>query len=162
VRFTAATEYGDTIGSFDVTGTAVQIDHVQMGGALNTLFDNLVNDDVFTFVSGDGINNNNVTVNVGTSAEALYLSGVANEGMNNANLGNAAAIAAEFNAEFNLIAANGESTLLVINDTNLNSASIWQWTQTAGGTTEIDISELVRIATVNANGTLTTTGVDLF
>lgn len=163
VRFFATSEYGDTITNFDATGiTAAQIDHVQFGGALNTQFDNLVNNDVFTFVTGDGINNNNVAVNVVTGAEALYLSGAATEGVTNANLGSAAAVAAEFNAEFNITSAVGESTLLVINDTNANSTSLWQWTQAVGGTAEIDASELVRMGTVSANGILQLSSLDFF
>ena len=52
-----------------------------------------------------------------------------------ANLDSAAAVSTEFNAEFALTAANGEATLLVINDTNANSAAVWQWIQAGGGET---------------------------
>jgi Ca2+-binding RTX toxin-like protein len=159
IRYAASTEYGDLVNNFDSTGTAAQIDHVQFGGALNTLFDNVINNDVFNFATGDGVNNNNVAVNT-AAVEALYLSGAATEGVTVANLGVAAAVAAEFNAEFNITSADGESTLLVINDTNANSAALWQWTQIAGGTAEIDVGELVRIGTINSNGTISLNSFD--
>ena len=53
--------------------------------------------------------------------------------MVNGSLTNATLVANEFNAEFNLTAADGEATLLVINDTNATSAAIWQWIQAGGG-----------------------------
>ena len=49
VRFTAATDYGDTVSNFDVTGTSAQVDVVQFTGALNMLFDDVTNDDSFAF-----------------------------------------------------------------------------------------------------------------
>jgi hypothetical protein len=96
---------------------------------------------------------------VSTTFEALYLNGTSNEGVNNNQLGIASSIAAEFNQEFAITAADGESTLLVINDLNGNSAAVWQWvqnTQTAGNTAEIDTNELTLIAIINANATITT------
>jgi hypothetical protein len=68
---------------------------------------------------------NFTAANVSTTFEALYLNGTSNEGVNNNQLGIASSIAAEFNQEFAITAADGESTLLVINDLNGNSAAVW-------------------------------------
>jgi Ca2+-binding RTX toxin-like protein len=157
VKMLAATDYGDTVTGFGATGA---VDHLQFGAALNALFDNATNDDIFQFASGDGINNNNAAVNVG-SVEALFLSGAANEGVANGSLNTAGTVATEFNNEFAITAALGEATLLVINDTNSNSASVWQWTQGAGGTAEVDAAELSLIARIDANATVTTGSFDL-
>jgi len=155
ILFNADTEFGDTVNNFDANGTqATGNDAIAFGGALNTLFDDGINNDIFSFVSGDNVNNNNVAVNLNGTVEGLWLSGANNEGVSNAQLGNAAQVASEFNAEFNITAANGEATLLVINDTNSNSASVWQWVQAAGGSAEIDASELTLIALINANATI--------
>ncbi len=59
VRFTAATDYGDTVSNFDVTGTSAQVDVVQFTGALNVLFDDVTNNDFFAFAIGNGTNNDN-------------------------------------------------------------------------------------------------------
>ena len=154
VRFTAATDYGDTVSNFDVTGTSAQVDVVQFTGALNTLFDDVTNDDIFTFASGNGINNDNVAVNLNT-VEALYLSGTNNEGVANANLGSASVVAAEFNNEFAITSSNGQDALLVINDTDGNSFAVWQYVESTGGA-EIAAAELTLIGIFNANGTATT------
>jgi len=105
-----------------------------------------------------------VAVNLDTTIEALFLGGAPGEGVANANLTIAAAVAAEFSAEFDITAAAGESALLVINDTDANSASIWQYTEStgaAGGATEISASELTRVAVVNSNAAITTGNLDL-
>ncbi len=160
IRFSAATEYGDTINNFDANGT---VDRVDFGGALNTLFDDLGNNDNFTFNAANAAgNNSNQAVNLNNTIEALILDGSANSGVTTANLGVAGAVATEFNAEFAMTAANGEETLLVINDTAGNSAAIWQWVQTAGGTAEIDVNELALIGIVNANATVGTGSFDFF
>jgi Ca2+-binding RTX toxin-like protein len=163
VRFGAATEFGDTISNFDATGTAGQIDMVHLTSALNTLFDDGTLDDNFTFVSGDGVNagaSGGVTVvDLNGTNEALFLSGANNEGVTSANLNSAAAVATEFNAEFTLTAANGEATLLVINDIDTNDASVWRWIQAGGG--EIAAGELTLIGYIdNANATVTTASFD--
>ena len=132
VRFTAATDYGDTVSNFDVTGTGAQVDVVQFTGALNTLFDDATNDDTFTWASGNGINNDNAAVNLNT-VEALYLGGTNNEGVANASLGSASLVAAEFNSEFAITASNGQDALLVINDTDANSFAVWQYVESTGG-----------------------------
>ncbi|HKU93797.1 MAG TPA: VCBS domain-containing protein, partial [Vineibacter sp.] len=154
VRFTAASDYGDTVSNFDVTGTSTQVDVVQFTGSLNTLFDDVANNDVFTFASGNGINNDNVAVNL-NAVEALYLSGTNNEGVGNASLGSASAVAAEFNSEFAITSSNGQDALLVVNDTDGNGFAVWQYTESTGGA-EISAAELTLIGVFQANGTATT------
>jgi Ca2+-binding RTX toxin-like protein len=158
VRFAEAGEFGDTISQFDATGGAGTADRVEFTSALNTLFDDGTNDNNIAFVTDNNTNNDNVAVNLNGTIEALFLDGANTEGVTNANLGVAAQVAAEFNAEFAITAADGEATILVVNDTNGNSASIWQWVQTAGGTAEIDVNELALIGIVNANATVTAAG----
>ena len=87
------------------------VDHIQFGSALNTLFDNANPDDMFQFASGNGLDNDNAAVNLG-SFEALFL-GTNGEGVTNGNLSNAVSVATEFNLEFAITAAMGEATLLV-------------------------------------------------
>jgi hypothetical protein len=125
------------------------------------LFDNGTNNDVVAFVSGDGVNNNNVAVTLsGAGAtEALFLNGANNEGVQNNQLTSAATVAQELNNKFALTAANGEATLLVINDTDGNSAAVWQWVRAGGG--EITAGELTLIAIINANATVQTTDFGL-
>jgi hypothetical protein len=154
VRFTAATDYGDTVSNFDVTGTSAQVDVVQFTGALNTLFDDVTNDDTFTFASGNGINNDNAAVNLNT-VEALYLGGTNNEGVANASLGSASLVAGEFNNEFAITSSNGQDALLVINDTDGSSFAVWQYVESTGGA-EISAAELSLIGIFNANGAATT------
>jgi Ca2+-binding RTX toxin-like protein len=158
VRFTATADYGDTISQFDANGGVGVADRVEFTAALNTLFDDGTNDDNIAFVTDNNINNDNAAVNLNGTNEALFLDGANTEGVTTASLGVAAQVAAEFNAEFAITAADGEATLLVINDTNGNSASIWQWIQTPGGTAEIDVNELALIGIVNANATITAAG----
>ncbi len=155
ILYTLAADFdpGDVINNFDATGATTEIDRVAFGGDLNTLFDDVTNDDIIAFVSGDGVDGGNTAVDLNTTAEALYLSGNNGEGVTNANLGSANAVRNEFNAEFALTAADGESTLLVINDTDGNSAAIWQFLQNGGG--EINADELTLIGIVNANATVT-------
>jgi len=164
IRYSDTLDFGDTVTNFDATGTAAQVDRFEFGGALNTAYDDGNNNNAVLFASGNG-GAGTVTVTVGQAnahAEALYLSGANGEGVTNADLTDAALVAAAFNAEFNITAANNEDALLVINDTNGNSASIWQWIQTAGGGAEVDANELTLIGTVTANGTVTTASFDFF
>ena len=162
VRFGAASEFGDTITNFDANGTAAEIDMVQLTGVLNTLFDDGTDDDNFTFVTDDNVNNNNVAVDLNGTIEALFLDGANGEGVTSGggnNLDSATAVANEFNAEFALTAADGEATLLVINDTDVNDAAVWQWIQAGGG--EITAGELTLIGYINnANATVTTASFD--
>ena len=134
IRFAAATEFPDRVTNFDANGTA---DRVEFGGALNTAWDDGLANDNFLFVSGNG-GAGAVAATVGqrnANAEALRLTGVNGEGVISANLGSAAAVATAFNNEFTITAANGEDALLVVNDTNGNSFSAWQWIQAGGGET---------------------------
>ena len=158
IRFSNATEYGDTITNFDANGTE---DRVDFGGALNALFDDGTNNDNFAFVTGNGANGGNTAVDLNGATEALILDGANGEGVANANLGSAAAVATEFNAEFAITAAAGEATVLVVNDTNGNSASVWQYLED-GVTAEIQVGELTLIVTVNANATVAANNFDFF
>ena len=159
VRFSARTDYGDTVSGFDVTGTAGQIDRVQLGGALNTTFDDMGSNDAFAFAVGNGANNGNTTANLNTTVEALYLAGTNGEGVTNAQLRSASAVATEFNAEFNISATNGQDALLVVNATDSDSFALWQWVQT-GGNLEIDQAELTLIGVFDANGNVGTSAFD--
>ena len=161
-RFSATTEFGDVVSNFDANGTAAQDDRVEFTGALNTAYDDGNNNDAILFASGNGgAGTVNVTVGQGNAdIEALMLTGAGGEGVTTANLGNAGLVAAAFNNEFVLTAANGEDALLVINDTNGNSFSVWQWIQAGGG--ETSAAELTRIGTFTGNGTVTTGILTLF
>jgi hypothetical protein len=76
------------------------------------------------------------------------------DGVSAANLTNAGAVASEFNAEFNMTASVGETTLLVINDLagsgNQNQTALWLYTEN-GTTAEIQTGELQLLGIVNAN-----------
>jgi hypothetical protein len=163
VIFTGTGDFGDTISSFDSDGG--QQDQIHLSGvSLDTLFDDGTDNDAIAFVSDNGTDNDNVAVNLNGTNEGLFLDGANSEGVANASLRDADAVAAEFSAEFSITAANGESSLLVINDTNANSASIWQYTEAggaAGGANEISGSELTLIAVVNSNAAITTGNLDL-
>ena len=164
IRFSTTDEFGDTITNFDATGTAAQVDRVEFGNGLNTAWDDRTLDDNVQFATGNGALGT-VTVDMDTTAEALLLTGAGGEGVTTANLGNTALVAAAFNAEFAITAADGEDALLVINDTNGNSASVWQWVQNTtvvGNTAGVDANELTLIGVVNANATVTTASFDFF
>jgi Ca2+-binding RTX toxin-like protein len=157
IRFSATTEFGDTVTNFDANGT---VDRVDFLGALNTAYDDGLNNNNFLFVSGNGAAGA-VTVTVGqadANAEALILTGANGEGVTTANLGSAAAVATAFNNEFAITAANGEDAVLVVNDTNGNSFSVWQWIQAGGG--ETAAGELTLIGIFTANATVTTASFD--
>ena len=142
--------------------TASQNDLVQFTGGLNTAFDDAGNDNNFTFASGNGAAGS-VSVTVGTTsgnAEALILSGANSEGVAGANLNSASAVASAFNAEFTISAGTGQDAILVINDTDGNNFSVWQWVQLAGGGSEVDASELQLIGVFSANGTVTASSFD--
>jgi Ca2+-binding RTX toxin-like protein len=160
MRFGAVTEFGDTISNFDVDGTDAQDDRIEFTGALNTAYDDRVNDDNFQFASGNGSDGGNTAANLNTTFEALYLSGSASEGVTNANLSNATAVATEFNAEFAITASTGEDALLVINDTDNNSFALWQYVEN-GSTAEIQAGELTLIGIFNANAAVSTSNFDL-
>ena len=154
IRINAVADYGDIINNFDTDNALITLDdQIQIGDVLNTLFDDGTLDDNIAWVGGNGVDGGNFAVDLNTTIEALILGGANNEGVSFANLTNATAVAAEFNAEFALTAADGEATLLLINDTDSNSAAIWQWTQAGGG--EMAAGELTLIGVVNANATIT-------
>ena len=155
VRFSTVGEYGDTVLNFDTVGAAND-DEVEFGGALNTAFDDGNSDDNFLFVTGNGAAGT-VAVTVGqanANAEALLLTGANGEGVLNALLGNAASVAAAFNAEFAITAANGEEALLVVNDTDSTNFALWQWIQAGGGEIDAAGTELTHIGTFQANATV--------
>lgn len=167
IRFTAVSEFGDTINTFQATGGVGVRDLVQFGGVFNTPgsandLDDGNNNNRVSFITGNGANGGNTAVTLNGAIEGLFLDGQNDEGVTFANLRNAGLVAAEFNNEFAITAANGEATLLVINDTNANSASVWQWVQTAGGTAEIDANELTLIGVINADATVTTASFTFF
>ncbi|WP_052810734.1 peroxidase family protein [Variovorax paradoxus] len=160
-RFSATNEFGDVVSNFDANGpTAAGDDRIEFGGALNTAWDDGNNNDNFLFGTGNGAGGTvNVTVGQGNGdIEALLLTGAGGEGVTTANLGNAAAVAAAFNSEFAITAANGEDALLVINDTNGNSFSLWQWVQAGGG--ETSAAELTLIGTFSANAAVVAANFD--
>jgi Ca2+-binding RTX toxin-like protein len=161
IRFGVETEGVDTVSNFDATGTAAQVDRVEItnvGGILHDEYDDGINDNNFQFASSNS-GAGTVTVNL-AAIEALMLTGaVAAEGVTTANLGNAAAVATAFNNEFVITAANGEFTMLVVNDTDGNSFSVWDFAQADGG--EISAAELLLLGTFSANATVTTASFDL-
>ncbi len=159
-RFSATAEFGDTVNNFDANGADGVDDRVEFGGALNTAYDDGNDNNDFLFASGNG-SGGTVNVTVGqanANIEALLLTGVGGEGVTTANLGNAAAVSAAFNAEFVITAAAGEDALLVINDTNGNSFSLWQWVQAGGG--ETSAGEITLIGTFNANAAVSAGNFD--
>ena len=160
IQFSAATNFGDTITNFDANGTVDRIDFL---GALNTAYDDGLANDNFLFAQGTA-GAPTTTAIVGqadTEVEALLLV----SGVTTANLGSAAAVSAAFNAEFNLFTtggvnpvANGEDALLVVDASDGNGFSVWQWIQAGGG--ETAAAELTLIATVAGNATVTTASFD--
>ena len=160
IRFTSIAEFGDTVTNFDANGTVDRVDRVEFSGALNTAYDDINDNDSFAFVSGNGTSG---TTNARTSNwtyEALFLVGTGTEGVTNVKLADPAAVASAFNLEFNITADNGQDALLVINDTDGNSAAVWQWVQSSNGG-EISADELQLIAILNANATATTNSIGL-
>ncbi len=159
-RFSATSEFGDTVVNFDANGADGVDDRVEFSGALNAAWDDGNNNDNFLFASGNnGAGTVNATIGQGNGdIEALLLSGVGGEGVATANLGNAGLVSAAVNAEFVITAANGEDALLVVNDTNGNSFSLWQWNQAGGG--ETAAAELSLIGIFTANAAVTTGNFD--
>ena len=151
VRFERVLDFADTVSNFGIVK-----DVVQFGADLNVAYDDINNDDNFQFTTGNGVNNDDITVNLDTTFEALLLSGIGGEGVSNGNLGNAAAVAAEFNGEFNITASMDQDALLVVNDTDSNSFALWQYVEAGGA--EIQVAELSLIgifSTIGGNATTT-------
>jgi Ca2+-binding RTX toxin-like protein len=163
IEFSSASEFGDTVHNFDATGTAGQIDLIRFTGQLNLDLDDGTNNNAFLFATG---NNGAGKVNVdlgedNSDVEALLLSG--SEGVATANLGNAAAVAAAFNAEFNMISSSSganDDALLVINATDSTSFSVWRYIETATPNS-IQASELTLIGIFHSNAAVTTGNFDL-
>ena len=155
VRFTAAGEFGNSVTNFDTNGTTTD-DVVQFTGALNTAWDDGNSNDNFQFAVGNGAPGAvSASVGQGTNdAEALLLTGTGGEGVGNTSLVNAVAVSAAFNANFTITASNGEDALLVVNDTNGNDFSAWQWVQAGGGETAADELTLIGVFRGNAAATV--------
>jgi Ca2+-binding RTX toxin-like protein len=170
IRFSAASDFGpgttafDTISNFDANDLVVNNatdDRIEFSGALAALFDDVAVDGIIAFATSGALNNSNDAVNLNTAIEALFLTGDANNGVVSGQLISAAAVAAEFNAEFAITAAIGESTLLFINDNNANQngTAVWQYVE-SGVTAEIQAGELTLIGIINANAATTTDNFD--
>ena len=159
VRFTASSEFGDTVTNFDSNGTTTD-DRIQFSTALNTAWDDGNSDDNFLFAVGNGAAGAvNAAVGQGNAnVEALLLTGSGGEGVANAALGSAAQVASAFNTHFNIGASNGEDALLAINDTNANGFSLWQWVQAGGG--ETAAGELTLVGIFSGNAAASTDNVD--
>jgi len=145
---------GEVIRRFDSTGTAAEIDSIDLTGALRALLDTDGNG-TLSFRNSETANNSNTAANL-ASIEALYLRGSGNDGVSTANLTNAAAVAAEFNAEFNLTVTQGEQTLLLLNDNTGGShqSALWLYTEASPGTSldnPISATELTLVGVIEAN-----------
>ncbi len=172
IRMSVVADYGDTVSNFDANNTSSD-DRVEFGGALATTFNDggFANFTSINFAQG---NNGGGTVNANITAttffgpsrtEALLLSGAGAEGVANADLSNAALVAAAFNAEFVITSNNGDDALLVINDTGAgnNDFAVYQWVQAnAGGGNEIDATELTLIGIYRGNATADANNFGLF
>jgi Ca2+-binding RTX toxin-like protein len=159
VRYSSVLDFGDTITGFRANGT---YDVIQLGGALRTALDDASVNGALSWGQGNRAAGS-VAVTVGSAAgnaEALYLSGVGGEGVVSADVANAAAVAAAFNAELDIAATDGQDALIVVNDTDANKFSVWLWTQANGG--EIDAAELQLIGVVTSNTTVTTSSFAFF
>ena len=159
IRFSETVDFGDTITNFDANGS---VDRIEFGGTLLAAYDDGNSNRDFLFATGDGAAGE-AAVTIGQAnngVEALLLTGVGGEGVASANLSNAGLVAAAFNTEFAITAADGEDALLVINDTDGNGFSVWHWVQAGGG--EITAGELTLITNVTANATVTTASFDFF
>ena len=157
VLYNSAAEFGDTVLGFDSNGTA---DVVEIGGGLAAILDDGKTNLAIKWGAGNGAAGT-VAVTVGPQngdAEGLYLGGASGEGVASTDLVNAGAVAAAFNAEFDITAADGEDALLVVNDTDATSFSVWSWQQSGGG--EIAVAELTLIGVFTSNTTVTTASFD--
>ena len=154
VRYFSSSDFGNSVINFDVNGTA---DKVEFAGALNGAWDDIANSDSFHFASSNGAAGS-VAANLNTRHEALYLAGAPGEGVTTANLHSEEAVATAFNKEFIITARNGEDAFLVVNDTDGNSFSAWQWVQVGGG--EMTAEELSLVGIFAGNGTVKTASFD--
>jgi Ca2+-binding RTX toxin-like protein len=163
VVFSADTQYGDEVFEF-ASANAGQRDQVALTGALSTAINdgglfNLLN---INWASGSNSAAVNVAANItdpsGLSqnrVEALYLSGSsAAEGVTNANITDAGSVATAFDNEFAITSVTGNDALLVINDSNGNDFSVWQYVEAGGA--EIQATELTLIGKFHTDGTVLT------
>ncbi|TKB77299.1 MAG: DUF4347 domain-containing protein [Nitrospira sp.] len=155
VQFFNASEFGDTVSNFDSTGSAAEVDLVDFSGLLKTAFDDITTNSDFDWVTGDGSDGGNTTVDLNTTVEALYLAGTNGEGLANKDLTKATVVANEFNAEFNVTASSGQDALLVVNATNSNNFALYSYLESGSGA-EIQGTELTLIGVFNSNGDVVT------
>ena len=146
-------DFGDTVTNFDADGTQ---DLIQFGvGLVSAYDDGRGNLSIRWAQSNNGSGTVNATVGQGNNdREGLILRGSNGEGVTNANLTNASAVATAVNAEFVITAADGEDAIIVVNDTDGNGFSVWQWLQSGGG--EVSSGEVTLIGVFSANATVTT------
>ena len=158
IRFTAASEFGDTIQNFDATDGVASEDRIEFDDALATLLDDVTVNGTIQFATDNNVNASNTNVDLNAGVEALYLDGINSEGVSNINLLNASAVAAEFNSEFNMTVALNElnNAAWLSTTPTSNSASIWLYTETSGANSEIQVGagELQFVAVVNSNASL--------
>jgi hypothetical protein len=168
VSYSTDSEFGDTILGFDLDDNNFATeDRIEITGALAALLDNVgAANGTIEFGPDDNINDNDVAVDLDTTFEALFLDGnndgVSSGGAN--NLDNLTAVAAEFSAEFSITAADGQTTLLVINDNNANDSAVYLYTEdggASGGVGEITAAELQLVAYIdNSNAAIATGNLD--
>ncbi|HXF87111.1 MAG TPA: DUF5801 repeats-in-toxin domain-containing protein [Xanthobacteraceae bacterium] len=163
IVFSSASEFGDTVHNFDATGSAGQIDLIRFTGQLNSDLDDGNNNNIFLFATGNN-GPGKVTVDLGednSDVEAFLLSG--SEAVATADLGNASAVAAAFNAEFNMTSSSSgadDDALLVINATDSTNFSVWRYIET-GTPNTIQAGELTLIGIFHSNAAVTTGNFDL-
>ena len=162
IRFSATSEFGDTVVNFDANGT---VDRVEFGGLLNTggtSYDDGLSDDNFTFVTGTagGATTAATVGQADGNAEALLLI----NGVTTASLSNLAAVSTAINNEFVFNGgggpANGEDSVLAVDASDGNSFGVYQWIQAGGG--ETSAAELTLIGVFTANAQVTTASFDFF
>lgn len=153
VRFTEATEYGDTVNGFTTLENLGFDDVVVFSGTLNAFFDDVTADDAFTFFTSDGVNASNQSVDIDT-IEALLVTG-ANDGLTDSLLSSASQLASELTSEFDFTNFTlGDDLLVVVNGTNSNNFSVWQFVEN-GASADVVSSELTLIGLFNSNGDAT-------
>ena len=152
VQFFNATEFGDTVSSFDSTGSVGELDLIDFGGALTPAFDDMSSaDGTIAWITGNGVNGGNSNADLNTTGEALYLAGTNSEGVLDKDLTRATVVANEFDAEFNITANSGQDALLVVNATNSNNFAVYSYVEN-GSAAEIQAAELTLIGVFNSNG----------
>jgi hypothetical protein len=136
----------DSVTGFDTTGTD---DLIGIGGALGTALDDVTVDGVLVFGQGDGVDATATAVDLATIEALILGDGNANEGVSDANLDSAIAVAAEFNEEFAITSAVGQDALLVVNGTDSDDFSVWVYEEN-GTTAGVQAGELTLLGVVDA------------